>query len=58
MVDKNIKKIARVIRNKKIYEKNISILDNLKKQQDQIINKFIKKKENEEIEKIRKKLNN
>ncbi len=56
MTDKDIKKIKRAERNKKIYEKYIGILDSLKKKQDKIIEKYIKKKENEEIEKIREKL--
>lgn len=41
---------------KKIYEKYYNILDGLKKKQDEIINKHIRKKENKKIEEIRSKL--
>lgn len=56
MANKNIKKIKRAEKNKRIYEKYSNILNGLKKKQDKIIEKYIKKKENEEIEKIREKL--
>jgi hypothetical protein len=56
MDKKDIKKVKRAERNKKIYEKYINILNGLKKKQDKIVEKYIKKKESEEIEKIREKL--
>jgi len=58
MANKNIKKIKRAERNKKIYSKYINILNSLKTKQDRIIEKYIKKKDNEKIEEIRKKLLN
>ena len=56
MSKKDLKKIKRAERNKKIYEKYINILNGLKVKQDNIIEKYIRKIENEEIKKIREKL--
>jgi hypothetical protein len=56
MNKKDLKRIKRAERNKKVYDKYIDILNGLKKKQDKIIEKYVRKKENEEIKKIREKL--